>query len=226
MRRRAVAAWTAGLVLGPAAGVGTAAWVGRTDATAPVTSTVVRPTGDRVQAAVDGVRADHFYAAPELRDRLTTSQISAIAKLAADAPTPTYVVYWGDMSYGRYGGYRTDYEALDQLMAGVGVRGHYAIVTDGGGTLTASRGLQDPFVDPDLAKGRPDAALTRYVTAFAAVPAEAGSSYSARSESKGGSDYWGGPGGGLAAGVLFAGGGFLVLMLLVWLASLARRGTT
>jgi hypothetical protein len=173
------------------------------------------PAGDRVRAAAQALERDHFYAAPEVREQFTDSQYDAIVRAAKAAPTPVYVVFWAD--YGYDAGYLGDLEACDQLMALIGHKGYYAVVTQAGyGAQVDALGYEVPSVDDALAQGRPSAAMLRFVKALGDAPRE-------RPYSDSESDYWGGPGGGIAAGALMAVGGFFTLMLLVWLASLLRR---
>ena len=162
--------------------------------------------GDRVAAAIDGVRQDGLYVAPELADLLTPQELSDIERAVADSPVPLFVVWWS-RSYDA--GYRTDYAAMAQLRVGVGQEGYYAIVSAGGSVLVEANDLRTPFIDAN-ALGRPADALTRVVEELSQVPPEA----PYRSEA---SDYWGGPGGGIAAGLLFVGLGYAGLVPVVWL---------
>lgn len=159
--------------------------------------------GDRMQAAIDGVQETGFYVGPELRRELSDDEVATIERAISAAPVPVFVVWWEDT---RDAGYSNSYAALDQLRAGVGRDGFYAVLTPGGVPLTEAVGYETPYVDED-AKGRPAAALDRFVTELAAVPPE-------RATPAGDSDwdYWGGAGGGFAAGLLFAALGYLGLM--------------
>lgn len=161
--------------------------------------------GDRVQEAIDGVKATGFYVGPELRDQLTDAEVARIQKIIAEAPVPVFVVWWEDTSDG---GYYTPYAALDQLRVGVGRDGYYGVVTQGGYPIFESLGYESPFVDAD-GKGRPGPALTRLVTELTAYPAERPST------SDSDWDYWGGAGGGFTAGLIFAVLTYLGLLLLV-----------
>lgn len=161
--------------------------------------------GDRVAAAIAGVREDGLHVAPELAGRLSDAEVRELEDAVADSPVPLHVVWW-EQSY--QAGYNTDYAALAQLRVGVGEDGYYAIVSDGGNVLVAANGLRDPFIDAN-GLGRPADALGRVVAELAAAPPEA--PYSADQES----DYWGGPGGGIAAGLLFVALGYGVLVPIV-----------
>ena len=186
---------------------------------ANLAAAAAEPPGDRVQAAIDGVQETGFYVAPELRGQLSDDEVAGIEQIVADSDVPLFVVWWEDT---RDAGYNTAYAALDQLRVGVGEDGYYAVVTRGSYPLVEAVGYASPYVDAD-AKGRPADALTRYVTELAAVPPEP------EREPGSGSDYWGGAGGGIAAGLLFAGLGYLGLLLIIGIvgaARPARRGRT
>lgn len=171
-----------------------------------------RPAGDRVRAAAAALEKDHFYAAPEVREQFTDAQYAALVDAAKSTRTPVYVVFWGDVGYDA--GYLGDLEACKQLTQLIDRRGYYGIVTQGGyGSEEEAVGYGAPMIDGDIAQGRPAAGMMRYIKALGDAPREKPSSF----------DYWGGPGGGIAAGALFTVPGFFVLMLLVKIASLFRR---
>ena len=172
-----------------------------------------RPPGDRVQAAIDGVQETGFHVGPELRGRLSDAEVAGSSRSLPGAEVPLFVVWWSDA---RDGGYGTAYAALDQLRVGVGEDGYYAVVTQGSHPLLGSVGYASPYVDAD-GKGRPAQALTRIVTGLAAVPPR----YDAEPGPQ--SDYWGGAGGGIAIGLVFAGLGYLGLLAVVGLVGVTRR---
>lgn len=169
--------------------------------------------GDRVQAAIDGVRETGLYIGPELRDELTDAEVAEIEEIIDGAEAPVFLVWWGGSSDA---GYNTAYAALDQLRVGVGEKGYYAVVEDDYIPVLEAVGYATPYIDAD-GKGRPADALTRIATEMAALPP---SEDTAPGEP---SDYWGGPGGGIAAGLLFGLGGYLGLMVVIGIASAARR---
>ncbi|CAB4768417.1 unannotated protein [freshwater metagenome] len=162
--------------------------------------------GDRVRAAIEGVLEDGLHVAPELEGELGPSELAPVEQVVADSPVPLFVVWW-EPSYDA--GYSTDYAAMAQLRVGVGEQGYYAIVSRGSGVLVEANGLSSPFVDAN-GMGRPGDALLRLVEELSQVPPEP--PYDGE-----GSDYWGGPGGGLLAGVLFVGLGYAALVPVVWL---------
>jgi hypothetical protein len=176
--------------------------------------------GDRVQEAIDGVQPTGFYVGPELRGQLTADEVTKIEEIIASAPVPLFVVWWADTADG---GYNTPYAALDQLRVGVGRDGFYAVLTQGGYPILAGLGYDDPFVDAD-GKGRPAAALERYVTELAAVPRPEPETASGDEDW----DYWGGPWGGIAAGLIFAALTYLGLLLVIGVSGVVwshqRRG--
>jgi len=176
------------------------------------TAAKLPPAGDRVSAAVAALRTDHFYVGPEVAHRLTAAQRSEIAQTLQSAKVPAYLVFWS--SAGNQG-YYIEPDALEEIMAGVGVDGHYAIVNSLQEVTQDSRGLTEPYIDADIVKQRIGTGLLDYAKAMAAAPAERESAPF---------DYWGGAGGGFGAGLLFVGLGFPVLLLVIWvLGVLVRR---
>lgn len=216
MRRRTGLAWAVGAGVGVVGGLVAALVPGHASATADA-PVKLAPPGDRVRAAIAGVEKDHLYVAPDVSDNLTAAQVTKLRALVAKPGAPTYVVYWGDDDTTTYGGYRTDYDALDQLAAGVGKDGYYAIVPAGGVPVEKAVGYQDPGSDPSGAEGRPYAGLTMYLSEFSDEPAERLKPETSTF------DYWGGPGGGLAAGLLFTIPSFFALMGLLAFAGWVRR---
>lgn len=217
-------------LLGAVLAVGVAAGAGYLAATVPghhpvaeevsfdqqnLTAAAEAEPGDRVQAAIDGVRETGLYIGPELRGELTDDEVAAIERILAGSEVPIFLVWWG-ASYDS--GYNTDYAAIDLLRVGVGEDGYYAVVSDGSPPpLLEAVGYESPYIDAD-GKGRPAAALTRIATELAALPAR---DLDDRPSSA--SDYWGGPGGGITAGVLFGVGGYLGLLVVVGLLGVALR---
>ncbi|MBS44831.1 MAG: hypothetical protein CMH83_17025 [Nocardioides sp.] len=199
-----------GLVAGLAPGRSGAP--GRLDDTWLAAAAATEP-GDRVSAAVVDLQRTGLHVGPELADQLGEEDVDALRARIAASPVPLFVVWWAD-TYD--GGYSTAYAALAQLRVGVGEAGYYALVSPGRHPLTDAVGYRTPYVDAD-GLGRPLPALTRLVDDLAAVPPEP------IRRRAGDSDYWGGPGGGIAAGLLFAVGTYLVVLIVVAGAGVRRR---
>lgn len=161
--------------------------------------------GDRVQAAIDAVQETGFHIGPELRGELSTDEVDRILEIIVDAPVPLFVVWWEPTTDA---GYAQPESAMDQLRAGVFREGFYVVVSPGAPPDVATLGYQDPRIEVD-GTGRPAAALTRVVTALAETEA------ARPGEPRPGSGDWGGAGGALAAGLLFALLGYLGLLLVI-----------
>lgn len=172
------------------------------------------PPGDRMRAAIQGVSERGLYIGPELRHLFTSEDIARAEQIIAAADVPLFVVWWAPTTEA---GYYLIYDALAQLRAGVGREGLYAVVEPGGHTEDGAIGYEKPYVFADTA-GRPGPSLLRYVETMAAVEPERPEPPSTDSD-----DYWGGPGGGFAAGLLFVGLGYPLLLLVVGLTGLAAR---
>lgn len=221
MSRRTLLAWAIGAGVGLTGGLLAALVPGHSSdspaATAPPPH--LAPPGDRVRAAIAGVEKDHLYVAPEVRADLTAPQLTKLRGILAKAPVPTYVVYWAGYEEARYGGYDIDADALDQLAAGVGKEGYYAVAPTDGLVEAKAIGYDDPIPDADDVKGRPYQALTRYLNALVKVTPERPAPPSKDTAD----DYWGGPGSGFFAGLFIAVPLFFVLMILVAFAGWLRR---
>lgn len=169
------------------------------------------PAGDRIDAAVAALRTDPFYAAPEVASRLTQAERAKITRTLRGADVPTYLVYWnteGDQ------GYYLDSDALEQIMAAIGRDGEYAIVNERQESTLRSRGMRHGYVGDEPLNQRIGPGLVAYAHELAdQAGEELGEPF----------DYWGGPGGGFAAGALMAGLGFGCLLLLVWIAGRVVR---
>lgn len=129
---------------------------------------------------------------------------------------PLFVVWWAPA---REAGYHLTSDAVAQLSAGVGREGLYAVVEQGGHTAEGAIGYETPYVFADI-DGRPGPSLIRYVETLAAVEPERPEPPSTDSD-----DYWGGPGGGFAAGLLLAAVGYPAVLLVVALTGVLVRGS-
>ncbi|UYM03990.1 hypothetical protein [Solicola gregarius] len=167
--------------------------------------------GDRLAAAMEGLEQDSFYVAPELRHRLTDRQFADIQQAVESADQPFYLAYMTDTTSA---GYYQNYNAVDIIADHIGEDGLYAIVDERLSASETSRGVGFAYIDTDTLLGRDHVALERYASAVAQQPEE---------PLVEGSDFWGGPGGGFAAGVLFAAGAYLALLFIVWIAIPLRR---
>jgi len=209
--RRGVWAWLIGLacalVVGPVVGL------------QPVHSEAasIPPSGDRVTAAVAALRTQHFYVAPEVRHLLTADQQKQIAETLDRAKVPAYLVFWAS---GSDAGYEIEADALDQIMRDVGVDGHYAIIDDRHQLQDDARGpgLRGVYAREGGLQQRLAPALLDYADTMAQAPPPTASE---RNEKP--FDYWGGRGGGFAAGALFAVLSYGGLLLVVWLLGIAWR---
>lgn len=166
--------------------------------------------GDRLSAAIDTLEQDSFYVAPELRDRLGADQVAAIRRAVESSDRPFYLAY---MTNTTDAGYYQNYNAVDIIADHIGEDGLYAIVDGRQSVDKTSRGVQFPYIDGDALRGRDHVALERYARTVAAAPKEPADAF----------DNWGGTGGGFAAGAMFAVGGYLVLLVITWMAGLFRK---
>lgn len=168
--------------------------------------------GDRLRAAADEVAKDGFHVAPELEGVLTDAEERRIEQVVAASEVPLFVVWWDRTTEG---GYYIAPDAFVQLQATVGEEGYYAVVERGGLAQVAAIGYDDPYVDITV-RGRPAASLTRFVEELSAVPPERPRERGPRS------DYWGGSGGGIAAGLLMVAVGYPVALAVVGIAGTVR----
>lgn len=178
------------------------------------------PPGDRVQAAIESVEESGFHIGPELRGELSADEVSRIRRIIDDSPTPLFVIWWERT---RQAGYSPE-SAIDQVRAGVFSEGFYAVLSPGERPQVEALGYEPPRIEAD-GTGRPGAALTRLVANLAGAEAVR------PGEPRADSDYWGGAGGGFAAGLLFAVLAYLGLLLVVGLMGVvamsgARRGVS
>ena len=147
---------------------------------------------DRIEEAIAGLEQDPFYVAPELRHVLSAEEQSAISERLRTAEVPTYLLYMGSTVEG---GYYIEAYLLDFVAERLG-RGFYAVVDETMEATDREYGVDMDYVSADVLKTRPAQGLSAYADAMAS--AEVDSPYGSQS------DYWGGPGGGIAAGALLA----------------------
>jgi len=181
------------------------------------------PVGDRVRAAVDALQDSHVYVAPDSADLLTDADRERLDALAAAARPETFVIVWEGT---REAGYYLGSEALRQIGAELDRPGYYVSV--GRGDVSSD----DVGIDGDFANADSfDEGVEITEQTVAAKITEIISESDGREFSEAdttGSDYWGGPFGTLAAGLLIgglAGAGLAVVAVVLWfiLRSRVRR---
>jgi len=170
-----------------------------------------QPVGDRVQQAADSLATgDPVYVAADAHDRLSPADEKSLEELARASPNPVRVVVWEGS---REAGYDGNLGAVTQLERLLGHDAVYVLWSAPG------RGLVDEDIEdvglspspPSDFYGDPALRLTEIVEAVAA--AEQTPAYS--------SDYWGGRGGAIGAGLLLAAIGLPVVLILIGLGRLA-----
>ncbi len=209
MTRLGVRSASLALLVSLGAGLAAGLLPGRGDAPTDYDSRVLEAAaraepGDRVAAAIEGVREDGLHVAPELAGLLSEEKTAELERAVAGSPVPLHVVWW-ESTY--EGGPANDFAAMAQLRAGIGEEGYYAVISPGRPIVVDAVGLEEPFVDAD-GLGRPAVALASVVEELAAAPPKPLQELT--------SDYWGGRGGGIAAGLLFVALGYGALVAVVW----------
>jgi hypothetical protein len=163
------------------------------------------PVGDRVQAAADAFLAgDHVYVAADAHDRVPPGDEARLEKLASASDPAVYVAVWESGESGFY----LSGDAVDQLEREVGATGVYAVVEGPGEGFVDTRGGTIDPRPPDDFNGDPVLRITELIEAVDGHPVQ-DSDW----------DYWGGPGGAVAAGLLF---GALALPCVLLIIGLAR----
>jgi len=175
-------------------------------ANAPAVSEAVVP-GDRVRAAAEGLATSNLWVADDAAGRLTPEQQDDIAAAAAAADPEVFVVVWTS-SYAA--GYRSPFDAADQIATLTGRPGQYLVVGSGTDMADESFGVQVACCASSDMTGRLDKAILRYVAEVDSLGPDPDSSTT--------SGYWGGPVSSTMAGVLFgalAFGGFMIVFGIV-----------
>jgi hypothetical protein len=192
----------AALAIG-AAGV---AWgVHVVDGRADVTS--IAP-GDRVEAAVDALRTDDVYVPPDGRRMLAEDAEQRLEQVIADAPVPVHVVVW--RASDQAGGEPYSFTLPEMIAEELGEPGIY-VVWQGPGDADAdtAAGTRIDYGGPDLeAAGDAELRITEFVEQLEEDSLIEDDEF----------DYWGGRGGGFAAGLMFGGGIALSAWVLVGIA--------
>ncbi|MCY7400549.1 MAG: hypothetical protein LH477_06275 [Nocardioides sp.] len=180
---------------------------------------VVPPPGDAVRALV--AQDTRVAVDPLLADRLPEEDRARAEEILAGSPVPARIAY---LSYpdSNEVGYTTT-GAAAQWQTAVGEEGHYVVLWDNGSTQVCAVGLEAPYVDTRT-QGQPGPALVRLAEEMTTWEAEP---LATEPDAPSDSDYWGGTGGGIAAGGLMGAFGVVPLFLLLrWYVGTRRREVT
>ncbi|MGK2875578.1 MAG: hypothetical protein ACSLEW_08035 [Nocardioides sp.] len=213
--------WLVGILAGLAVGL-PAALIPQNDPARewdPYAAALAAPAGDYITSLAEGVRRDHFWAAPEVASLLTAEELDDLSRVASNAPVPLFVGFVGDSDLASETGAYTRYSALDQMMAEIRKKGYYALIDQRGSGITESLGYDNPYTDDSLLTGRLYEGITRFVEALAAVEPEP-------LDSRSTSDYWGGPVGGFFAGLLMVVPAYGLLLAAVAFVGMTTRPRT
>ena len=146
---------------------------------------------------------------PDLVSGIDADLLAEARRILADADqSPVRRVAYVPRSDGLEVGY-TDSGALGQWMHAIGEDGHYVMVFEGGRTQSDALGVEPEYMGSS-AKGQPGPALVRVASEMAEWRTDPVDDR--RDEVTNSSDYWGGPWGGVFAGLLIA----FVTVLPVW----------
>lgn len=195
-----------------------AGWFGWLYATSDVPAAL--PVGDRVHAAVDGLRSSNIYVDPDVEGIVTSEEASRIDAAAKAARPEVFIVLWRGSSEA---GYYLASQALEQIGEELDRPGYY-IVAGPGDISSRDVGIDGEYVSASSVvndgTGHAEGLL-------AAIAENDGRHYSEADTT--GSDYWGGTGGTIAAGVLFgvlAGSVLAGVLAAGWFIARARRSST
>lgn len=200
-----------------------AAWLGWVVATANVSKPP--PPGDRVLAAVAGLRSSHVYVDPDSEGILTAAEVARIDAAAAASDPEVFVFIWRDSTEA---GYYLPSQAVDQVGAELGRPGYYisagatdisaddvGIVSDDYLSGYGAVEFDDGLADGELATGL-----------LHLIDENDGRDYTEADTT--GSHYWGGTGGTIAAGILIGtliGIGLAAVLAIAWFVERTRRRT-
>lgn len=168
------------------------------------------PVGDRVRHAAEALAAgDHVYVAADAHDLVPPELESRLEDLAADSDVPVFLAVWEASSQAGYAGV---WDAAGQLQRLVDEQGVYVLYLGPGDGLIDDN-LDGPLLGelPSDFNGDPARRLEEIVTAVGETRRGPASDW----------DYWGGPGGAVAAGALFASGTVALILVLLGLGRLA-----
>lgn len=228
--RGSATGWTIGIVVGLAAGFGTAAaaqgWQESREAADLDRRTERFAAVESVPEPVDAVRElleqDSLVAIdPLLADRVSQADRQRAEELLAASPVPARIAYLADDD-GVYSGY-TSSGAAAMWQAAIGEEGHYVMLFDNGLEESGAIGLDDHYVSTRT-QGQPGPALVRIAEEMATWEAEP---LALKTDDLDQEDYWGGTAGGVAIG---ATAGTLVIVplfaLFRWYVGSRRRKDT
>ena len=195
-----------------------AGWAGRAVATNDVPDAL--PVGDRVQAAVDGLRDSHVYVAPDSADLLTGDDLARVEAAAAAARPETFVIVWEATSES---GFYLETEGLRQVGAELGRPGYYVGIGRGG-VSSDDVGIDGDYVAArGFAEGE-EVTQQSVTTRLTEIIADSdGREFSEASTT--GSAAWGGTAGTIAAGIVggvLAGAALTALVVAAWFIARGR----
>jgi hypothetical protein len=159
--------------------------------------------GDRVEAAVDALRDSAVHVPPDGRAMLSAEAEERLEAVIAESPVPVHVVVW--RSSREAGGEPYSFTLPEMIAAELGEPGVY-VVWQGpeDADAEAQPGHRLDYDVPDLEPvGDPETRLTEFVRGLDEESVVEEEPW----------DYWGGVGGGIAAGLLIGGG----IALAAWL---------
>jgi hypothetical protein len=168
--------------------------------------------GDRVEAAVASLRTDDVYVPPDGRRMMSEEAERDLEAVIADAAIPVHVVVWRASS--EAGGEPYSFTLPEMFAEELGEPGVYVVWQGPQDADTAAEtGQRIDYVVPDL-EDTGDAAtrISEFVAGLdedSLIPDD-------------NSDYWGGVGGGIGAGVLIGG----TIALVAWVLVGIVRATT
>ena len=189
--------------------------VGGRDLTTP------RPPGDRVLAVVEGLRESPVHVDPDSVGLLTEQEHDRLAARAASSNPPVFVTVWDQTSEG---GFYLPSAGLEQIAAELGEPGLYVSVARRTVTVRDIGIDGDHVSAPTVDLDRPLTPETMSAAISTILDENDGRDFSEASNS--GSDYWGGTGGMIAAGLLIgslAGGALALVVTIVWFTVRSRR---
>lgn len=167
---------------------------------------------DRVQAAIDGLSQSHLYVAPDSTTLLTEGQQESLARQAAATTPQTFVIVW-TKTY--YAGSNSTSEPVQQIASALNQRGRY-IVISGKADFSRDIGLDADYVSSYRSPGEPE---PETLADDIAQRIAAGDDREHTNTSIEHSDYWGGTGGAIGAGILMGalcGAGVACVLAIVW----------